>query len=139
MSQVWLKPKKFSVRSARSIVLYPALSKRLRLLVTIAPKILTTPIGVVWLHAWYWSQQTYFSAQRRHFYLSPLAVQKVTTPLLKYLYGYLLRRGSRPHKRQNMNIFLDGVTLKTDKQQTSSSASSSSLLSPSLSSLSVET
>jgi len=27
------------------------------------------------------SQQTYFSAQGRHFYLSPLAVQKVTTPL----------------------------------------------------------
>jgi len=75
-----------SARSARSIVLYPTLKTvtppvipTVSWVKTIAPKILAAPISVVWL----WlvgSQQTYFQL-RAAFYLSPLAVQKVTTPL----------------------------------------------------------
>jgi len=53
MSQVWLKPKKFSARSARSIVLYPTLKTiALTSSLTIAPKIFAAPIGVVWLPGW---------------------------------------------------------------------------------------
>jgi len=56
------------------------LSKRLRLLVTIASKILAAPIGIVWLHAWLGPNKRIFQLGW-YFYLSPLAVQKVTTPL----------------------------------------------------------
>jgi len=43
-----------------------------------------------------WSQQTYFSAQERHFYLVPLAVQRVTMPLVQVTFtqssvGYGMR------------------------------------------------
>ena len=50
---------------------------------TIAPEILAAPVSVVWLYAWLGPKKL-FSAQGLHFCLSPLAVQKVTTPLILF-------------------------------------------------------
>jgi len=92
MSQVGVyKPKKFLFAPLAALFCIP-LSKRLglrrpwfRRLVeyeyeNIAPKLLAAPISVVWLYTWLGPNKLIFSSGR-HFYLSPLAVQKVTTPL----------------------------------------------------------
>jgi len=80
----------FPNTSTRSIVLYPTLK-------TVTPPVIPTlswvwvwkllppkfrppPISVLWLYAWFGLNKLIFSSGR-HFYLSPLAVQKVTTPL----------------------------------------------------------
>ena len=46
-----LNQRNFLLAPLAALICTPT-SKRLHLLVTIAPKILAAPIGVVWLHAW---------------------------------------------------------------------------------------
>jgi len=51
MSQIWLKPKKFSARSARNIVLYHTI-KTIALTNNYCTQNIGCAIGVVWLHTW---------------------------------------------------------------------------------------
>jgi len=89
MSQVWLKPKKFSACSARSIVLYPhALSKRLRLLVTIAPKIFAAPIGVVWLPGWV-PTNVFFSSGAAFLSLAPSSAKGYYATAKMAIYSFI--------------------------------------------------
>jgi len=74
MSQEWLKPKKLSARFARSIILYPTL-KMIALTSNYCTQGFGCPNWRSLATCLVRSQQTYFSAQVQHFYLSPLAVQ----------------------------------------------------------------